>query len=92
MSPSSAVWTPSLTELNVKQYREMFLSMKEAYTAHNAEVALAVALPPSASNTAPLSDSFDSTEEFFSDHNFEYVDVEDTPDEETRSEGPQYGA
>jgi hypothetical protein len=65
--------------------------MREAYLAHDAEVTLAVALPPSANNIAPLSDSFDSTEEFFSEHNFEYVDVEDTLDEVNHSEGLQYG-
>ncbi|CCO30738.1 hypothetical protein BN14_04768 [Rhizoctonia solani AG-1 IB] len=63
--------------------------MKEAYLAHSAEVALAVSLPSSAGTVRP-SDSFDSIEEFFSDQNFEYVDVEDSPEAEGYSDHLQY--
>ncbi|CAE6413428.1 unnamed protein product [Rhizoctonia solani] len=63
--------------------------MKEAYLAHSAEVALAVSLPSSAGTVRP-SDSFDSIEEFFSDQNFEYVDIEDSPEAEGYSDHLQY--
>lgn len=65
--------------------------MREAYLAHDAEVALAVAIPPDSSDATPLFESPDSIEEFFSRHNFEYVDVEDTLDESEHAVHPQYG-
>ncbi|CAE6412398.1 unnamed protein product [Rhizoctonia solani] len=97
--PAKPLWPPEADNERVpalifvfrkgELYREIFLSMKEAYLAHNAEVALAVSLPTS-NDTALSTDSFDSTEEFFSDHGFEYVDAEDSPEEVGSSDHLQY--
>ncbi|KAH7337061.1 hypothetical protein B0J17DRAFT_769258 [Rhizoctonia solani] len=97
--PAKPLWPPETDEERVpalifvfrkgEHYREVFLSMKEAYLAHDAEVALAASLPASPGATSST-DSFDSMEEFFSDHSFEYVDVEDSPEAATHSDHLQY--
>ncbi|CAE6458886.1 unnamed protein product [Rhizoctonia solani] len=97
--PAKPLWPPETDDERApalifvfrkgERYREVFLSMKEAYLAHDAEVAIAASLP--ASPGANLSvDSFDSMEEFFSDHSFEYVDLEDSPESATNSDHLQY--
>ncbi|CAE6405051.1 unnamed protein product [Rhizoctonia solani] len=88
--PAKPLWPPEADDERVpalifvfrkdEPYRELFLSMKEAYLAHDAEVALAVSLPTISTGGAQPSDSFDSIEEFFSGQNFEYVDTDDSPD------------
>ncbi|KAF8606993.1 hypothetical protein BDV93DRAFT_331713 [Ceratobasidium sp. AG-I] len=98
--PAKPLWPPETDDERVpalifvfrkgKPYQDTFLSMREAYLAHDAEVALAVAIPPDSSDVTPSFESPDSIEEFFSGHNFEYVDVEDTPDESEHAEHPQY--
>ncbi|CAE7095251.1 unnamed protein product [Rhizoctonia solani] len=97
--PAKPLWPPETDNERVpalifvfgkgEPYRDIFLSMKEAYLAHNAEVALAVSLPSSSDTTLPT-DSFDSIEEFFSDHGFEYVDTEDSPEVAEHSDHLQY--
>ncbi|KAJ1303257.1 hypothetical protein OPQ81_011454 [Rhizoctonia solani] len=97
--PAKPLWPPETDNERVpalifvfrkgEAYRQVFLSMKEAYLAHDAEVALAVSLPNSSSGTASA-DSFDAIEEFFSGHNFEYVDVEDSPEAAAHSDHLQY--
>ncbi|KAG8736475.1 hypothetical protein FRC10_009301 [Ceratobasidium sp. 414] len=84
--PAKPLWPPETDGERVpalifvfkkgEPYRDVFLSMREAYLAHDPEVALAVALPPSSSNPTATLGSADSVEKFFSDHNFEYVDAE----------------
>lgn len=66
--------------------------MREAYLAHDAEVALAVALPPAPSSTTTEFESPDNVEEFFSNHNFEYVDIDDVSNINSDAEEPQFGA
>jgi len=63
-------------------YREVFMSLQEAIKAHCAEITLAIdvlSLPLSseASATPPQDDIIDENEleAFFSEHNFEYVDI-----------------
>ncbi|KAG9084127.1 hypothetical protein FS749_005456 [Ceratobasidium sp. UAMH 11750] len=95
--PAKPLWPPETDGERVpalvfifkkgEPYRDTFLSMREAYLAHDPEVALAVALPPSSNSTATLG-SVDSVEEFFSNHNFEYIDAEDQS--HTEEEQPQY--
>ncbi|CAE6449680.1 unnamed protein product [Rhizoctonia solani] len=101
-SPAKPLWPPETNNERVpalifvfrkgEPYREVFLSMKEAYLAHDAEVALAVSLPTSSGGTtlSMSTDSFDSIEEFFSDHGFEYVDAEDSPEAAEYSDHLQY--
>ncbi|KAG8728031.1 hypothetical protein FRC11_011929, partial [Ceratobasidium sp. 423] len=88
--PAKPLWPPETDNERVpalifvfrkgEPYREVFLSMKEAYLAHDAEAALAVSLPTSSDGATLSADLFDSTEEFFSDHGFEYVDAEESPE------------
>jgi hypothetical protein len=77
--------------LGCQPYRDVFLSMREAFLAHDAEVNLAVALPPPSSSTTTEFESVDNVEEFFSNHNFEYVDVEDVSNLNSDAEEPQFG-
>ncbi|KAF8685597.1 hypothetical protein RHS04_00733 [Rhizoctonia solani] len=98
--PAKPLWPPEADDERVpalifvfrkdEPYRELFLSMKEAYLAHDAEVALAVSLPTVSTGGAQPSDSFDSIEEFFSDQNFEYVDTDDSPDAKGYSDHLQH--
>ncbi|CAE6524932.1 unnamed protein product [Rhizoctonia solani] len=98
--PAKPLWPPETDDERVpalifvfrkgEPYREVFLSMKEAYLAHNAEAALAVSLPTPSGGTILSTDSFDSIEEFFSDHGFEYVDAEDSPEAAEYSDHLQY--
>ncbi|KAG9120478.1 hypothetical protein FRC07_004017, partial [Ceratobasidium sp. 392] len=71
-------------------YQDVFLSMREAYLAHDPEVAIAVALPPASSDSMATLSSADSIEEFFSGHNFEYVDSEDNSHPNLSADQPQY--
>ncbi|KAG9103817.1 hypothetical protein FRC06_007795 [Ceratobasidium sp. 370] len=96
--PAKPLWPPETDGERVpalifvfkkgEPYRDVFLSMREAYLAHDPEVALAVALPPPTSNPTATLGSAESVEEFFSNHNFEYVDAEDHS--HTDEEQPQY--
>ncbi|CAE6442821.1 unnamed protein product [Rhizoctonia solani] len=98
--PAKPLWPPETDNERVpalifvfrkgEPYREVFLSMKEAYLAHDAEVALAVSLPAASGGATLSTDSFDSIEEFFSDHGFEYVDPEDSPEAAEYSDHLQY--
>ncbi|CUA68835.1 hypothetical protein RSOLAG22IIIB_03701 [Rhizoctonia solani] len=98
--PAKPLWPPEADNERVpalifvfqknQPYRDVFLSMKEAYLAHDTEVALAVSLPTSSGDINPSTDSFDSIEEFFSDHGFEYIDAEDSPEAAEYSDHLQY--
>ncbi|KAF8755243.1 hypothetical protein RHS01_05729 [Rhizoctonia solani] len=82
--PAKPLWPPEADDERVpalifvfrkdEPYRELFLSMKEAYLAHDAEVALAVSLPTVSSRTK----------------NFEYVDTDDSPDAKGYSDHLQH--
>ncbi|KAG8680588.1 hypothetical protein FRC09_018127 [Ceratobasidium sp. 395] len=97
--PAKPLWPPETDGERVpalifvfrkgEAYQDVFLSMREAYLAHDPEVALAVALPAS-SNPAATLGSADSIEEFFSDFNFEYIDAEDSSHTDLNAKQPNY--
>ncbi|QRW06466.1 hypothetical protein RhiLY_05465 [Ceratobasidium sp. AG-Ba] len=83
--PAKPLWPPETEDERVpalifvfrkgEAYQDTFLSMREGYLAHDPEVAIAVGLPSSSDVSAP--GSIEKAEEFFLDHNFEYVDADD---------------
>ncbi|KDQ15089.1 hypothetical protein BOTBODRAFT_32072 [Botryobasidium botryosum FD-172 SS1] len=91
--PAVPLWPPELESEKVpaiifafhrrEPYRELFVSLKEAFEAHGAEVTLAIEIPPPPSlegAAKPSEDDIleDESEAFFSEHNFEYVDIAET--------------